>query len=45
MDEFLSLELNEVERWLSNDEITVKVEADVFEIIEKWNPFTLKNYS
>ena len=36
MDEFLSLESNEVERWLSNDEITVKVEADVFEIIEKW---------
>ena len=36
MDEFLSLESNEVERWLSNDEITVKVEADVFEIIKKW---------
>ena len=36
MDEFLSLESNEVERWLSSDEITVKVEADVFEIIVKW---------
>ena len=36
MDEFLSLESNEVERWLSSDEITVKVETDVFEIIVKW---------
>lgn len=36
IDEFLSLESKEVGGWLSSDEITVKVEADVFEIMSKW---------
>ena len=30
MDEFLNLEAKEVERWISSDEISVAVEADVF---------------
>ncbi|XP_078353486.1 kelch-like protein 24 [Oculina patagonica] len=36
MDEFLNLEAKEVERWISNDEISVPDEADVFRIILKW---------
>lgn len=36
MAEFLSLESKEVERWLSSDEVIVKVEANVFEIMLKW---------
>ena len=36
MDEFLNLEAKEVERWISSDEISVAVEADVFEIVLKW---------
>ncbi|XP_022792409.1 kelch-like protein 2 [Stylophora pistillata] len=36
MDEFLSLEAKEVERWISSDEIVVKTEADVFQIAERW---------
>ncbi len=36
MDEFLNLEAKEVERWISSDEISVAVEADVFKIILKW---------
>ena len=30
MDEFLNLEAKEVERWISSDDISVAVEADVF---------------
>ena len=36
MDEFLILEAKEVERWISSDEISVAVEADVFKIVLKW---------
>ena len=36
MDEFLNLETKEVERWISSDEISVAVEADVFKIVLKW---------
>ena len=36
MDEFLSLEAKEVERWISSDEIVVETEADVFQIAKKW---------
>ena len=36
MDEFLNLEVKEVERWISSDEISVVVEADVFKIVLKW---------
>ena len=36
MDEFLNLEAQEVERWISSDEISVTVEADVFRIVLKW---------
>jgi len=36
MDEFLNLEAKEVERWISSDEISVSVEADVFKIALKW---------
>ena len=36
MDEFLNLEAKEVERWISNDEISVAVETDVFKIVLKW---------
>ena len=36
LDEFLNLEAKEVERWISSDEISVAVEADVLEIILKW---------
>ena len=35
MDEFLNLEVKEVERWISSDEISVAVEADVFKIVLK----------
>ena len=35
MDEFLNLEAKEVERWISSDEISVAVEADVFRIVLK----------
>ena len=36
MDEFLNLEAKEVERWISSDEISVTVEADVLKIVLKW---------
>ena len=36
LDEFLNLEAEEVERWISSDEISVAVEADVLEIVLKW---------
>ena len=36
MDEFLSLEAEEVAVWISSDEIAVEAEADVFKIILKW---------
>ena len=36
MDEFLNLEAKEVERWISSDEISVVVEADVFKMVLKW---------
>ena len=36
MDEFLNLEAKEVKRWISSDEISVAVEADVFKIVIKW---------
>ena len=36
MNEFLSLEAKEVERWISSDEIVVETEADVFQIAQKW---------
>ena len=36
MDEFLNLEAKEVESWISSDEISVAVEADVFKIVLKW---------
>jgi len=36
MDEFLNLEAKEVERWISSDDISVAVEADVFKIVLKW---------
>ena len=36
MDEFLNLEAEEVEKWISSDEISVAVEADVFKIVLKW---------
>ena len=36
MDEFLNLEVKEVKRWISSDDISVAVEADVFEIVLKW---------
>ena len=36
MDEFLNLEAKEVERWISSDEISVAVEADMFKIVLKW---------
>ena len=36
IDEFLNLEAKEVERWISSDEISVAVEADVFKIVLKW---------
>ena len=36
MDEFLNLEAKKVERWISSDEISVAVEADVFRIVLKW---------
>ena len=36
MDEFLNLEAKEVKRWISSDEISVDVEADVFKIVLKW---------
>ena len=36
MEQFLTLEAEEVERWISSDEISVAVEADVFKIVLKW---------
>ena len=36
LGEFLNLEAEEVERWISSDEISVAVEADVFKIVLKW---------
>ena len=37
LDEFLSLEAKEVEKWLSSDDISVETEADVFKIVLEWN--------
>ena len=36
LDEFLELEAEEVERWISSDEICVEAEEDIFKIIQKW---------
>ena len=36
MDEFLSLDAKEVERWISSDEISVETEAEVFKIAQNW---------
>ena len=36
LDEFLNLESEEVERWISSEEICVAAEEDVFEIVTKW---------
>ena len=36
MAEFLNLEAEEVERWISSDEISVAVEEDVLNIVLKW---------
>jgi len=36
MDEFLNLELKEVERWISSDEIAIAVEGDVLKIVVRW---------
>ena len=36
LNEFLSLEAKEVERWISSDKIVVETEADVFQIAQKW---------
>ena len=36
LDEFLDLETEEVERWISSDEICVAAEEDVLKIIQKW---------
>ena len=36
LDEFLELEAEEVERWISNDDICVAAEEDVLKIIQKW---------
>ncbi|XP_068727334.1 kelch-like protein 17 [Montipora capricornis] len=35
-DEFLNLEANEVEGWISSDEIYIEAEEDIFIIIQKW---------
>jgi len=36
MDEFLNLEAKEVEKWISSDDISVTVEADVFKVVLMW---------
>ena len=36
MDEFLNLELKEVEMWISSDEIAIAVEENVLKIVLKW---------
>ena len=36
LDEFLDLEAEEVERWISNDDICVAAEEDVLKVILKW---------
>ena len=36
LDEFLHLEVKDIERWISSNEIIVKEEADVFKIILDW---------
>ena len=36
LDEFLELEAEEVERWISSDDICVAAEEDVLTIIQKW---------
>ena len=36
VDEFLDLEAEEVERWISSDDICVAVDEDVLKIIQKW---------
>lgn len=35
-EEFLNLSSNEVEQWISNDDINISAEDDVFRIILKW---------
>ena len=36
LEEFLELEAEEVERWISSDDICVAAEEDVLKIIQKW---------
>ena len=36
LDEFLDLEAEEIERWISSDDICVAAEEDVLKIIQKW---------
>ena len=36
LDEFLDLEAEEVEKWISSDDICVAAEEDVLKIIQKW---------
>ena len=36
MDDFLNLDIEQVEQWVSSDEIIVKGEEDVFQVIVKW---------
>ena len=36
LDEFLDLEAEEVDKWISSDEICVEAEEDIFKIIQKW---------
>ena len=36
LDEFLDLEAQEIEKWISSDDICVAAEEDVLKIIEKW---------
>ena len=35
-EDFLNLTLSEVEKWISNDEISVRGEEDVFQAVVKW---------
>ncbi|XP_078371890.1 kelch-like protein 11 [Oculina patagonica] len=35
-DDFLNLSVTQVEEWISSDEITVKAEEEVFQVIVKW---------
>ena len=35
-DDFLNLSVTQVEEWLSSDDITVKAEEEVFQVVVKW---------